>query len=496
MRDEDYDYEEEYVEEQESLSGALTDELGQTPWYVSSVAVHVMIFLIFFLIPPERKDEKERRVVIRPNIVEPEEIEEPKEEEKPDIEERPEIETEIESTIDAPVVVTTDVEITDHFETKDEMDDQSARGEPDLVADFDSEDRGTPALMGVGNTGGSGGGGIFGTRMGGGRRRAVAIGGGGGTGNALDWALRWLKEHQEPDGSWDVAKYQGGAHHGDDESVTALALLAFLGAGNSNRFGRYKEVVQSATYWLLQRQDANGCIGKHRYTGGITTMAIAEAYGMGDKGIRAQAQKAVDWACKSQNADGSWDYSPNSNRSDLSVTGWWIMGLKSAKVAGLHVPYENMERALKFCDMMTKADGHADYTPGKSHSNRMTAVSLTCRQFLGVKRDDAKVVATAQRTLRSLPGGNHDFYLTYYQSLGLFQMGVRSDYWKKFNPVMKSHLLGTQVKQGTFKENNGSWNPESDKYGPSWGRVGQTALGALMLEVYFRYHEVEKMLKK
>jgi hypothetical protein len=33
----------------------------------------------------------------------------------------------------------------------------------------------------------------------------------------------------------------------------------------------------------------------------------------------------------------------------------------------------------------------------------------------------------------------------------------------------------------------GSWDPQGDFYGDSWGRVGQTALSVLTLEVYYRH---------
>ena len=85
-----------------------------------------------------------------------------------------------------------------------------------------------------------------------------------------------------------------------------------------------------------------------------------------------------------------------------------------------------------------------------------------------------------------------DFYRWYYGALGLFQMGIRDERWITWNDPMKTALLSTQVKLGTFKENKGSWNPETDTFGGCWGRVGQTAIGALMLEVYYRYHDVHQ----
>jgi hypothetical protein len=502
-------YEDEY-EEKEDIGTALESEFSSAPWYVSSVSLHMLIFLIFLIFwIPQTREVVQRTVVIRPDIIVEEEPEDEIKEETID-EKEYQVENPEPTNVDAPIVVTTDVELEEHFETENDMEDDSAKGEPDLIADFDSEDKGTPALMGVGHSGGSGGGGCFGKRTGGGKRRALAIGGGGPkTQNALNSGLRWLAEHQEEDGHWDCQKY-GGANH--DVSVTALALLAFLGNGNSCKFGDYKDNVARATYWLLQQQKPNGCVGPHRYETAIAAMALAEAYGMGDRSIRPQAQKAIDWIVQSQCSTGGWDYKPNSGRTDVSVSGWHVMALKSGNVAGLTIPSEVFIKAEELIRAATKntPDGYGAETlyagnattanqfstSGKMHgkSDRRVAISSTCLQFLGVGRNDIQVQASANAILKDgVPSNNTvDFYRWYYATLGLFQMGIKSDYWKTWNLPMKETVCGLQVKVGTYKENKGSWNPDGDPYGNRWGRVGETAIGSLLLEIYFRYDQVSK----
>jgi len=498
-------------QEEDGLGESLQKEMRCVPWYISSIAIHSLVFLFLLLLPVEMPGKRAKRIVITTSMVEEEEkIEEP----EVDIQERdPEIVTNDQTVEPAPVVVTTDFEIDDHNETDDDMETDTARGDPDSISTFDDTE-GSPALIGVGSSGGKGGGGRFGFRSGGGKRNCVNRNGGSRkTEASVNWALQWLAEHQEPDGHWDCAKY-GGKNH--DVAVTSMALLAFLGAGNSNRFGKYKRNVASGTYWLLKQQTANGCIGPHRYEAGIALMAIAEAFGMGDNSVKENAQRAVNWAAESQCPTGGWNYTPKSARVDTSVTGWWVMGLKSAKVAGLHVPYEVIEKALKYIQQATSDPvGDRGYG-GKSTcsyssttedvkqvkrgggSSRLTAVSLTCLQFLGRPRTDEQVLATANKVIEDgMPNTNRsDFYRWYYSCLGLFQMGVRSEYWRKWNDPIKRTLLATQVKEGTFKENKGSWNYDTEHHGKSWGRVGQTALGALMLEVYYRYYDVHTGKRK
>ena len=68
----------------------------------------------------------------------------------------------------------------------------------------------------------------------------------------VDAALRWLADHQHPDGRWDADGFwkmtgktgdgSGSAVH--DVGVTGLALLAFLGDGHTPKSGTYRAGVK------------------------------------------------------------------------------------------------------------------------------------------------------------------------------------------------------------------------------------------------------------
>jgi hypothetical protein len=86
--------------------------------------------------------------------------------------------------------------------------------------------------------------------------------------------------------------------------------------------------------------------------------------------------------------------------------------------------------------------------------------------------------------------GDAGFYYWYYGTLSMFQMG--GDKWTKWNEALKPTLINNQCRGplplGSGPEDkDGSWDPNGsyiDKYG---GRVYTTAVGALCLEVYYRY---------
>jgi hypothetical protein len=74
----------------------------------------------------------------------------------------------------------------------------------------------------------------------------------------------------------------GRAMH--DVGATGLALLAYLGDGNTLRVGPYREQVKKGVAWLRQQQQESGLIGEssghaYMYNHGIATTAMVEAYG-------------------------------------------------------------------------------------------------------------------------------------------------------------------------------------------------------------------------
>ena len=91
-------------------------------------------------------------------------------------------------------------------------------------------------------------------------------------GAAVDRGLAWLAKHQDADGRWDCdgfMKHDGASDRCDgagrpayDVGATALALLAFLGDGNSVRSGEHRDVVKRAVVWLRKQQQWSVCVAK------------------------------------------------------------------------------------------------------------------------------------------------------------------------------------------------------------------------------------------
>jgi len=349
---------------------------------------------------------------------------------------------------------------------------------------------------------------------------------------AIALGLEFLATIQREDGRWSF-DYLGGAVDAGSEPVnikadaaaTGLALLAFLGAGHDHLDGRYSRVVRDAVDYLVRIQDDAGALFPEagRPTGqvarfyghGIATLALSEAYGMtGDKRLRRPAQRAIHYLVETQHAEyGGWRYVPGSN-TDLSVTGWQLIALRSGRLAGLDVPPESVER-IRAC-LESCRDGEGDgalfrYNPwaspsdpttrhGRQPSTVMTAVGLLMQLYLDADSADSRVQLGAEHLLANLPqAGNspvvaptgtlgnpqRDTYYWYYGTQAMHSLG--GEYWSAWRGRLEPLLLDSQSTTGPAA---GSWDPlrpVPDKWATYGGRLYVTALNLLSLEAEFRH---------
>lgn len=328
------------------------------------------------------------------------------------------------------------------------------------------------------------------------------------TNPAVDMAVEWLARHQEPDGRWDAAK-SGGAE-GMDAGATGLALFALLGAGHTEKHGRYRPAVTRAVEWITRQQTANGRIGRNPKMAGlqhaICGSCLSEAYAMaGVPETRAAAQNAVDYSVFGhQRKLAGWGSVPRGE-PDMATTGWFIAQLASARRAGLQVgpprkpgvtvyidrSPEDIPGPSGFIDALYWLDkvtdektGRASLRPGAERSPFATAVAMVSRELMGWKRTHPLLTGGADYLVKHLPEwseGNVDFHYWYWGTLAMFQMG--DERWKAWNAAFRDMVAEHQRTDGEFA---GSWDPEG-KLCEEGGRVCSTALAAMALEVYYRW---------
>ncbi len=323
-----------------------------------------------------------------------------------------------------------------------------------------------------------------------------AYGGTGATQQSVLEALRWLTRNQGKDGLWSMrGKYADGVHSENQEVATGMALLAFQGAGytpEGDPKDPFTKVVSRAWASLLKKQDENGNFfhtGRHHeqlYTHAICSIALCELYGMTQNSkYREQAQLAIDYSVKIQSPEGGWRYSPAAG-SDLSVTGWFVMALQSARMAGLEVPSQTLDNISTYLDTVARESGSQyAYQATEGAKRSMTAEGLLCRQYLGWSHTDGRLLRGADYLLESLPcwdGKTRNVYSWYYATQVCHHMEGR--HWRTWNRVMREVLPRNQVSKGRER---GSWDPNGDRWGNSGGRLFVTCLSTYMLEVYYRH---------
>ena len=309
---------------------------------------------------------------------------------------------------------------------------------------------------------------------------------------AVARGLRWLAQEQQSDGRW---RLDGGAN--SDSAATSLALLPFLGAGQTHLSGRYREHVASGLRWMIENQKPDGDLraGSRGNTGmyahGQGAIVLSEAFLMtGDEQLRQPAQKSIDFIVEAQYPDGGWRYKPNheasppERRGDTSVIGWQLMALQSARAARLHVPEETFELAEHFLDSVQYEDGaRYAYQPRNRPTHVMTAEALLCRVYLGWSHDHRALLEGVQWLADDhLPSTREtNIYYWYYATQVFHHVG--GPLWEQWNLRMRDVLVDTQEKHGRHA---GSWQPRGD-HASAGGRVYMTSLAVCTLEIYYRH---------
>ena len=333
-------------------------------------------------------------------------------------------------------------------------------------------------------------------------------------------ALRWLKLHQNPDGSWPGVK----------PATTGFAVLTFLAHGETPTSPEFGKTVERGLSFLMN--SVHGKNGKvfvagsdsHEYSFLIAMYALCEAYGMTQNPIvKDAAEKGLARIVKGQSLTGGWDYNinPRSTRDDLSFAGWALQALKVGRMVGLHVDGmdECIKRAIKCLQMRNFRNGGFSYTAGGKPTG-LTATGCLAMQLLG--HGNTKEVeealdfmknwrptfdkdALSERKIGACPQ-----YYCYYATQCKYQAGMGKNaspgnqaLWKKWNADMKALYPSTIIvdtnKDGTpvtIKDAKGRDQPVGhwvNKDAHTSRPVMDTCLAALQLMVYYRYRPTTRL---
>lgn len=310
---------------------------------------------------------------------------------------------------------------------------------------------------------------------------------------ALKRATDYLLAQQQDD---------GGIHNKlrNETAMTSLAILALTACGHQpgDPTPEGKAIRRALAFVLRpEGQTEDGYFGQadgsRMYGHGITTLMLAEMLGMGfdakqDELIREKTRRAVNLILRAQKVPkneantGGWRYSPDAGDSDLSVTVWQTMALRAAKNAGMDVPRQAIDEAVKYMKGLYMTDGDRRVRnqpggfgyqgPGKEIST--TAEGLLAMQVCGEYEAEETKGSAARLLKEGIKQGERWFYYTcYYYAQGMYQRG--GEYAEEGKTLIPELLLPLQAREGWWEGLNGE-----ERQG---GRVYPTSMAILALAV-------------
>jgi hypothetical protein len=307
---------------------------------------------------------------------------------------------------------------------------------------------------------------------------------------AIAKALAWLAAQQQPHGSFPTREI-------GEPAVTSLCVMAFLSAGHQPGDGPYGETLNRAIDFVLTCQKesgvfsfldpivVNGNYARTRnasYNHAIAGLMLCEAYGQTSRERSARIKEAVDRALattarmqhdppKIDPRDiGGWRYMHiwTTSRSDLSITAWQLMFLRSAKNAQFEMPDDEkmVTAGLKYVESLYQPQGVFFYGHSEleNSNDRYASRGMMGAGILSLSLAGKHQTEMAQRAgdwLLENPFDeygktNHGYdrfhYSAYYCSNAAAQLGGK--YWQELFPTLAKTLLGAQTPEG-------HWPPET-----------------------------------
>ena len=209
-----------------------------------------------------------------------------------------------------------------------------------------------------------------------------------------------------------------------------------------------------------------------------------------EKALRATL-KMQSWPKPRQADSGGWrylTYRPSKPDSDLSVTGWQVMFLRSAKNAGFDVPEEAIDRAAEYIRRCYHPR-YKTFTMLANEEDRrsrgMAGAGILAMAHAGL-HDSNEAQSSGQWLLREgfstynescyYAGGSYTddryHYGVFCATKAMYQLGEK--YWSEFFPPVAKVILDHQ-------QRDGSWREDRHVMDGQYGKAYTTALMVLTL---------------
>jgi hypothetical protein len=230
------------------------------------------------------------------------------------------------------------------------------------------------------------------------------------------------------------------------------------------------------------------------YGHGFALLFLSCVYGEEDEGDRRRKledvlTRAVIFTGRAQTSRGGWGYISAADGSDFdegSVTITQVQAVRAARNAGISVPKEIIDKAIKYLKDSTSPDGGVIYSlangGGGGGRPALTAAAIACG-FSAGEYGGKEVAGWFKFCNQQIPLGGggrfgHDEYTHYYYAQALYILG--DDGWAKMFPHDRDGMTWSKYRKATFDNllhsqgADGSWNG---------GHVGPVFITAVHLSI-------------
>ncbi len=332
------------------------------------------------------------------------------------------------------------------------------------------------------------------------KRAMKGRGGDSRTAIAVDRGLKWLRYHQEKDGSWDPESYSGGGRDfgGDPRArvgLSALAVAAFLSDGHTEVSGRYSDTVSKGIRFILASQDGSGRFGGvdespavSLFNQSVSVLVLAENFiltgGLNGGALDAGTKRL---------ARMMRSYPPEETHDAYSDT-WASMALHTVLMTG-QTGLETAEVVRDIESRVALLARQEDHTMpfSKTLPFYSAGAVAVCRLFPAEEGEeealDPDFVPFPDRdrpetmlVLLDDPDLREPSFL-FFISTALVEDS--NPFWPVWNRRVKSLLMQQQKREGYWPA-GGDW-PWIDG-----GDIYQTSLSILTLQIYYRFIKLDE----
>jgi hypothetical protein len=275
--------------------------------------------------------------------------------------------------------------------------------------------------------------------------------------------LEWLATRQSRLGHWTANE----AHY--PTAMTGMAGIALLAEGSTTTQGKYASNIRRAVDYLVSRSRPNGLIGdpmrddRYTYGHGFAMLFLSQVLGEEeDTERRSQLidvlSRGVRFSGEAQTEAGGWGYvsaKDGGGFDEGSTTITQVQALRGCRNAGIPVPSEVIEKAIKYIRACTTKEGGVQYnSKGGGPRQAITAAAVACLFNAGQYDSEyvPRLLEYCRKNLTNLSnsGFGHWHYAHYYYSQVMYREGGKP--WENYRDNLYARLVQEAAPDGSWNQ--------------------------------------------